>query len=167
MKLPFALLMACSVLGFAGCDTLDDASASVRDRFAARAEPKSKTFSAGPRPTFEAVKAAAASMGYRMTRGGAAQGVYEGVSGVMSGETRDSARQVGLKVRLRGTLDDTNTEVSVRFTEMLESNSGSGRGMTTETTMRDTPLYEVFFRNVQQALGGRESAKSVAPAVNP
>ena len=39
--------------------------------------------------------------------------------------------------------------------------AGSGRGMGTETAMKDTPLYEVFFRNVQQALDARPTAAPV------
>jgi hypothetical protein len=35
-------------------------------------------------------------------------------------------------------------------------------GMATETTMKDTPLYEVLFRNVQQSMGMRPSAAPAA-----
>lgn len=158
--LVLALVLCCLAAG--GCESLSDATSSVREKFAARNEPRTKTFSAPPRVVFDAVRAAADHMGYRMTRGGPAQGEYEGVSGVGPGESVGSARQVGIKVRLHGTLDGTGTDVSVRFTEIVESNS-SGRGLATEATMRDTPLYEVFFRNVQQTLGARPTAQPVQP----
>lgn len=161
MKSYFAVLLMVGAITFAGCDTLDDAASSVRDRFAVRDQSRTKTFSSPPRVVFDAVKFAASNMGYRQTRGGAAQGEFEGVNDVAVGETAGTARQQTIKVRLHGGLDGNSTDVSVRFTEILETGSGSGRGMGTETTMKDTPQYEVFFRNVQQALDARPAAAPV------
>lgn len=161
MKFLFILVLLTVPLAFTGCDTLSDAADSVRDRFASRGEPRTKTFSAPERVVYDAVKAAAGNMGYRQTHGGPAQGEFEGISSVDIGETAGSARQVGLKVRLHQTLDGNSTDVSVRFTEILEADSSGRMGMATETTMNDTPLYEVFFRNVQQALGARPAAAPV------
>ncbi len=161
MKTILALCLIVAAVAFSGCDTLSDASDSVREKFASRAEPRTKTFTAPPRVVFDAVKAAASSMGYRQLHGGPAQGDYEGVNAVDIGDSAGSARQVGLKVRLHGTLDGTGTDVSVRFTEILEADSSNRMGMATETTMKDTPLYEVFFRNVQQALNTRPAAAPV------
>lgn len=164
--LAVALLVGAVVL--AGCDTLDDATSSVRERFASRAEPRTKTFSSPPRVAYDAVKAAANTMGYRFVRGGPAQGEFEAVSGVAPGETAGSAQQLTMKVRLHATLDGTGTDVSVRFTQILEDDSSNRPGMATEATMRDTPLYEVFFRDVQQALDVRPSAQPVqGPAAQP
>jgi hypothetical protein len=42
--------------------------------------------------------------------------------------------------------------VSVSFGEIIEDNSLNAPGMATETPLKDTPLYEVFFRNVDKAL---------------
>lgn len=163
MKLsPIAtLLVIVSCLFVAGCDSLDDATMNLREKFAARDEPRTKTFTGSPRVAYEAVKAAANAMGYTFTHGGPAQGEFEAVSGVQPGETSGSSRQVAMKVRLHATLDGSSTEVSVRFTEILEADSSSRMGMATETTMRDTPLYEVFFRQVQEALGVRPTAQPV------
>jgi hypothetical protein len=155
-----ALLVAC--LAFAGCESLSDAADSVRDRFSPRAEARTKTIAGSPRVVFDAVKLAAANMGYRQTAGGPAQGEFQGMSSVGAGDTAGSARQVGIRVHLHGTLDGASTEVSVRFTEILETDSSNRMGMATETTMKDTPLYEVFFRNVQQSLGVRPTAAPVA-----
>lgn len=155
-----ALLTLCCAL--VGCGTLSDAASGVREKIAARNEPRVKTFTGTPRVVFEAVKIAADQMGYRMTHGGPAQGKYEGVSAVGPGEASGSARQVSIKVTLHATLDETGTDVSVRFAEILEDNP-NGRGLATETTMQDTPLYEVFFRHIREALGQRETAQPVAP----
>ncbi len=162
MKLTSLFVVALSLL-LAGCDSLSDATSSVRDRFTGGNEPRTKNYSAPSRVVFEAVKQAASRMGYRMTHGGPAQGQFQGVSGVDAGPSAGSARQVGIFVRLHATLDGTGTDVSVRFTEILESDSSNRMGMATETTMRDTPLYEVFFRTVQQALDTRPTAQPVAP----
>jgi hypothetical protein len=158
--LVFALLVAC--LAFAGCESLSDAADNVRDRFAAKSEPRTKTISGTSRAVFDAVKLAASNMGYRQTAGGPAQGEYDGISSVGVGDTAGSSRQVRLKVRLHATLDGTGTEVSVRFSEILEADSSNRMGMATETTMKDTPLYEVLFRNVQQSMGMRPSAAPAA-----
>jgi hypothetical protein len=40
----------------------------------------------------------------------------------------------------------------VAFNEIIESDSKNLPGVATETPMRDSALYEVFFRNLQQAL---------------
>jgi hypothetical protein len=159
---PFLLGALCiAALAFTGCDTLEDASSNVRERFGAHEQTRDKTFSSPPRVVFEAVKLAASNMGYRQTRGGPAQGEFEAINSVSVGETAGTAQQFAVKVRLHGGLDGNSTDVSVRFTEILETGSGSGRGMGTETTMKDTPLYEVFFRNVQQALDVRPAAGAV------
>lgn len=166
MNSRFAVLLAvvtCS-LALTGCESLSDATSGVRERFAKRNEPRTRTFNAPPRVVFDAVKIAANNMGYRQTRGGAAQGEFEGVSGVDIGQAAGSARQVGIWVRLDNTLDG-GTEMKVRFTEILEADSSGRMGMATETTMHDTPLYEVFFRNVQQSLGMRSSAAPIGAPV--
>ena len=159
-RLAIVLLAGCCV-AFTGCESLSDATDSVRETFAKRNEPRTRSFAGGPRVVFDAVKLAASNMGYRQTRGGPAQGEYEGISAVDIGAAAGTARQVGIKVKLKASLDADSTEVSVRFTEILEADSSGRMGMATETTMRDTPLYEVFFRNVQQSLGVRPSAAPV------
>jgi hypothetical protein len=161
MKTFFATALIFSALVFAGCDTLDDAASGVRERFSPRESTRSKTFSSPPRVVYEAVKLAASNMGYRQTSGGPAQGEFAAVNDVSVGDTTGTARQQTMKVRMHGGLDGASTDVGVRFTEILETASGSGRGMGTETTMKDTPLYEVFFRNVQLALDARSTAAPV------
>jgi len=44
------------------------------------------------------------------------------------------------------------TSVEVSLTEIIEGNTESQPGTATETPLRDTPLYEVFFRELQKAL---------------
>ena len=136
-----------------GCESISDATSNVRDRVAARATPQTRTFASDPRTTYAAVRAAATEMGYRFVRGGPAQGEFEAISRVGSGETMGSARQIGMKATMKPTLDGNGTELAVRLTEIIESDSSNRAGQATETPLRDTPQYDVFFRRVGQVLG--------------
>ncbi len=148
-------LLGLVVLALAGCDSLSDATMSVREKFAARDEGRTKTFAAPSRVAYDAVRVAANQMGYRFLRGGPAQGELEAVSGVASGDTLNSARQIAMKVHLHSS-DGQNTEVNVKLTEVLEGNSSDRAGQATASPLRDTPQYEVFFREVQKALDARK-----------
>lgn len=146
------LLLAASVALFAGCDSISDGVASLREKIDGPESSRTRTYNASSRTTYEAVRQAVAQIDFRITRGGAAQGELEAVSSVGTGETQGSARQVTLKVRLHST-PDGSTEVTARFEEILEDNA-SARNATsaTGTPLRDTPLYEVFLRAIQQAI---------------
>ena len=135
----------------AGCESMSDATSGVREKFAERSAPHVRSFPAAQRPVYDAVRISAEQMGYRFVRGGAAQGVFEAVSGVRGGDRVGSSRQLALKVKLERALDG-GTEVSVRITEIIEADSSNRTGLATETPLRDTPQYEVFFRGVEQAL---------------
>lgn len=150
MKLTASGLLLVALL-LAGCESLSDATSGVRETLAKRREGHSKNYAAPGRETYEAVRLAAAHMGYRMVRGGAAQGEFEAMSGVMAGEASHSSRQVAMKVKLGPALDG-GTEVNVRFTEIIEADSANRAGQATEIPLRDTPQYQVFFRQVQEAL---------------
>lgn len=147
-------LLAC-LLATIGCESVSEATSSVRERLAARDQPQVKTFPAAPRATYDAVRAAAADMGYRFVRGGPAQGEFEAISGVRPGETISSARQISMKVTLRPTLDGQGTEVAVRLKEIIEADSSNRAGQATEATLRDTPQYDVFFLRIERALAGK------------
>lgn len=134
-----------------GCESVSDATASVREKFAERAAPQTRSYPAAQRTVYEAVRVAAGQMGYQVTRGAAAQGIIEAVSRVRGGDAVGSARQVALKVKLENALDG-GTSVAVRFTEILEADSSNRTGVATEVPLRDTPQYEVFFRAVEAAL---------------
>lgn len=139
-------------LALAGCESLSEATSSVREKLEAREAGRTKVFAAPARETYEAVRAAVGQMGYRFVRGGAAQGELEAVSGIGLGDRSGSSRQLGLKARLHFSEMAGGTEVNVRLTEVIEADSTNRAGHATETPLRDTPQYEVFFRSVQQAL---------------
>lgn len=151
MKRPFALLALLSLAAFAGCESLSDATSSVREKIAAREQPRTHTYKAPQRATYDAARTAIDQMGFRFIRGGAAQGELEAVSGVSSSDTLRSSRQITLKLRLNSSLDG-GTEAALLLAEVIESDSSGRAGLGTSAPLRDTPLYEVFFRNVQLAL---------------
>lgn len=142
-----------------GCATLSDATSGVREAMAERDQGRVHVYSAPQRTTYQAVRTAAEKMGYRFLRGGAAQGYFEAVTSVGAGEANRSSRQIAMKVDLKPTLDE-GTAVTVRLTEIIESESGTRSVMTTEAPLRGTPQYEVFFRVVQQVLEEQGTART-------
>lgn len=155
MKPPLALLALLSLALFSGCASLSDATTSVREKLAAREQPRTHLYQAPQRVTFEAARVAVEQMGFRIVRGGAAQGELDAVSGLSSSDTLRGSRQITLKLRLQSALDG-GTEAALRLTEVIEGDSRGRAGQGTATPLRDTPLYEVFFRNVQVAIDARK-----------
>jgi hypothetical protein len=149
MRTPTAAALCCAALFLAGCES--DSSDIMHTVLDAREAPKSRVFQADTRAVYEAVRAAADQMGYRIVHGGPAEGRLEALSGISGGDDAGSARQLSLKVRI-SPAEESGSEVTVSFTEIIEETSAGLPAMATQTPLRDTPLYEVFFRNVQQAL---------------
>jgi hypothetical protein len=147
------VVLALLMLAAAGCESVSQTAESVRAKIGASEPEHLRTFPRPRREVYDAVREAAGQMGYRVTRGGPAQGVVEAVSGVMAGETRSSARQIAMAVQLRDTLDGKGTEVKVRLTEIIEADSSNRAGHATGAPLRDTPQYDVFFQRVGRVLG--------------
>jgi hypothetical protein len=156
MKQIGRILALLAVLAFAGCESMTDATSSVRERIAGREPVHAQTFAAEQKPTYEAVRTAATQMGYRFIRGGPAQGEFEAVSAVGAGERMGSSRQLAMKVKLERALEG-GTNVSIKITEIIEADSSNRAGQATQTPLRDTPQYDVFFRRVGDALGVKSS----------
>jgi hypothetical protein len=151
MKLPL-LLAACAASALlAACDSDSDFSDSVHHALTEREAPRSRVFQADQKATYAAAKAALDQMGYKFVRGGPAEGRLEALSEISGGDEAGSSRQISLKARMAYE-PGTGTTVTVAFAEIIEENSSNQPGMATETPMRDTPLYEVFFRSIKQAL---------------
>src|SRR5581483_12207256 len=93
------------LLFLAGCESVSDLTDSVRQKVAARDEGRTKTYSADARATYEAVRVAAGQMGYRIVRGGAAQGELEAVSGIAADDSLRGGRQLAMKVKIHGSSD--------------------------------------------------------------
>jgi hypothetical protein len=150
MKTPslFAALLAAVLLS--GCES--SLPVDVRSALGPREAPRSRVFQADQKATYAAVRAAADEMGYKFEHGGPAEGRLEAMSPINRGDDPGSARQISMKVTLSPAAE-SGTEVEVSLVEVIEEDSANQPGMATETPLKDTPLYEVFFRNVQTALG--------------
>lgn len=101
------------------------------------------------RATYDAARIALGKMGYRFERGGAAQGLIEALGGVHSGESLKNSRQLRLRIEI--TTFGEGSNVRALFTEVLEDDFSKGRGRATENSLRDTSLYEVLFRHIEEA----------------
>ena len=148
-----ALALVCLL---AGCDSLTSAANSVREKLAARDEPRTRDYAAPLRATYEAVRVAADQMGFRFIRGGPAQGEFDALSGVAAGDVPNSARQYSMRIRLHAA-SDGGTEVAVVLKEVIEADTANRAGVATETPLRATPLYDTFFRSVQKALEAQKA----------
>lgn len=142
-----AALAAAALLS--GCES--GFSEDVRSALGPREAPRSRVFQADQRATYAAVRAAVDEMGYKFRRGGPAEGELEALSSINRGDDPGSARQISLKVHLSPAAE-SGTEVEVSLIEVIEEDPANQPGMATQTPLRDTPLYEVFFRDVQTAL---------------
>jgi hypothetical protein len=153
IKPPAALLAAAlaAVLGLAGCDSASDVATSVRTRLAPRQNAQTRTFAAAPRVAYEAAIRVARDMGYRVTKRGPAEGLIEALSGLDVADSPGSSRQVSLTIHLRPSVDG-GTDVTASFEEIYEADSSRQPGIATESPLRGTPQYEVFFRSLQEAL---------------
>jgi len=159
MKHFLASVLLVFAVAFAGCEALSEAGDSIREKIAARDEPQVRNYpGVASRAVYEAARVATAEMDFRILSGGAAQGKLDAVSGVSSGDKPNSARQISLKVRLHAT-SDGGTEASVWLKEIIEADSANRAGTATETPLRDTPLYDTFFRNLQAAIDTLDAKK--------
>ena len=150
MKTFSVFVLFCLCLGLVGCDTVGtDFKTSVREKFEGPTY-RTKVVTADARTAYEAVRQSSEKLGFRFVRGGPAQGRFEALSGLSAGDSLKSTRQLSMVVKLSPAA--TGTELAVLITEQVEDDFNKGAGQATETPLRDTPLYDVFFRNVEQAL---------------
>jgi hypothetical protein len=153
MKTPIAIAACLAAAFLAGCES-DDLLTGLHSVLAPREAPRTHVFQAEQRATYEAARAAAVEMGYRITRGGPAEGTIDALSGISGADPSGGSRQMSMKVRMSSAAE-SGTSVSVSFMEIIEADTANRPGMATETPLRDPGLYEVFFSKVQGALQAR------------
>ncbi len=147
---PFALVASVLCLALAGCESVSDVTSSVREKFAARTAPHTHMFAAESRAVYAATRSAIDAMGFTFQRGGPAQGEIDAISGLSSDNGLRTTRQILMKVRLVTVPD--GTEARVTLSEVVEDDFDKGAGRGTESPLRDTPLFEVLFHHIEQAL---------------
>ncbi len=144
------LLILVVGLGLVGCESVESVKTGVREKFSGPTY-QTRVFTGDSRAIFDAARASTEQLGFRITRFGAAQGVIEGVSGLVSDDRMRGTTQRTIKVRLTSAVDG-GTTVAVLFTEIVEDDFNKGAGQGTETSLRNHPLYESFFGKMTQAL---------------
>ena len=144
--------IAASLMLSAGCDEIPD---SLRDRVDGAEAAHVRSYAADQRTTYLAARAAVDQLGFKYVRGGPATGELEALSGIAPGDAQGSSQQFSLKAKFGPTLDG-GTEVSVWLKEIVEGDSTNHQGFATESPLRDTPLYETFFRAIQQGIDGKK-----------
>src|ERR1019366_4184737 len=92
MRLLTASAACCAALLFAGCET--DSSDIVHTVLSPREAPRSRVFQGDTRAVYEAARAAADELGYRVVRGGPAEGRLDALSGIAGGDEAGSSRQI-------------------------------------------------------------------------
>ena len=160
---PFFAVLAVLGLSLCGCESTSEFAETVRTRaFTPREEPRSQSFAAPQREVYEAVLRAAKDMDFRFVRGGPAEGSLEEISRIETDGSSGGSRQISLRAKLDPTVEG-GTQVTAAFGEILEADSAHQAGVATETPLRDTSLYAVFFRGIQQQLIGQKKATNATP----
>src|SRR5580658_7973052 len=147
---PFLLAAACGALLLSGCES--GLSDDVRSALGPREAPRSRVFQADQKATYAAARKAVDDMEFRFEKGGPAEGKLEALSAIQGGdEGAASARQISMKVTMQPG-PESGTEVDVSLTEILSTDATNQPGMATQTPLHDTPLYDVFFKDIQKYL---------------
>ncbi len=154
MKPFFALVLSGLVLALAGCGTAGaDFKTSVREKFEGPTY-HTKVVMADGRAAYDAAKQAVSTLGFRFVSGGPSQGRIEALSSLSANDSLQGARQLTMKIKLRPVATG-GTEVAMLLTEQAQDDFNKGAGQVTETPLRESALYEVFFRTVEQALAAK------------
>ncbi len=133
-----------------GCDSVESVRSTVTDRFAA-VPPRVRTVDGDSRQVYEAARLALGKLGYRFAGGGAAQGRLQGYSRIGEDSDFRSSRQRSISIRLQA-LDGGKVDVQVQMTEMIEDDSNPSAMPATDTPLRDSPAFDVYFDELEHCL---------------
>jgi hypothetical protein len=149
VKIPYLFLLVSLALGFAGCETVRN---DVRDRFATP-QYQVKVVNVDARKAYDVARAALKKMNYTFERGGPAQGVIHafGPLDASIAGSPGTARQVLFDAKISVAIEG-GSKIEVLFSRMVEDDFNKRPGQGTLLPLRDSPLYEVFFSYVDEAL---------------
>ena len=148
-----SLVLTALILALVGCHSVNEVPTNVRERFTGPAY-RIRVFPSEQKKVYAAARTALDKMHYKFLRGGAAQGKIEALS-VISGDPLKGARQTSLDIKMSPDVEG-GTEVSLLFSEITEDDFNKRSSLGTSTPLHDTPLYEIFFGYLQEALGGQK-----------
>ena len=135
-------------MGFVGCESV---RSDVRERFSAP-QYQPKIVNVDQRKAYEAARAALLKMHFKFERGGPAQGVLHATGPIdASVSGPGTARQLLFDAKLSSAIEG-GTKIEVLFSEMIEDNFNKRPGQGALTPLRSSPMYEVFFTYVDEAL---------------
>lgn len=140
------------LLVLTGCESV---RTKVQERFT-NPEYQAKVVTADQHKAYEAARAALNKMNYTFERGGPAQGKLAAVGPMdTSAAGRGTARQTWFDARLSPDLEGSGTRIEILFSELVEDDFNKRPGQGELTPLRDSPLYAVFFRYVDEALAAK------------
>jgi hypothetical protein len=147
------LLILSAVALLAGCESTDNPIERVRQQVTGDYPTQFRTFGADEKTTFTAAKDSLKAMGFHFTHGGQAQGIMHAASEIEPGEKMGTLHQFNLKANFQTNLDGKSCDVTVSLSESIADDVGGKLGAGSEAPLRDTALYQVFFRGIDAALG--------------
>jgi hypothetical protein len=116
---------------------------------------QTETYEADKMRSFEAARTVLTQLGFRIVRGGAAQGRLDAVSSIRTDDHFRGSRQLELRVRFDPTVDG-GTNVQVVIMELIEDDTTKSSGMGVAAPLKDSAVYKIFFRSLREALGESE-----------
>ena len=109
-----------------------------------------RTFQSDPHSVYDAALVSLAKMEFRVIKGGPAQGKIEAVSGLAKRDNLQGSRQISISIQISALGNES--EISAVLKEIIEEDSNDRPGFATQSKLRDTPYYDVFFNGVTEAL---------------
>lgn len=147
----------------AGCET-DSPLERVRQQVTGDYPSQTRNFAATEKATYVAARQALKALDFNFTRGGQAQGVMNARSAINPGDHVGTVHQFGLHAEFQTSLDGKSTDVRVTMTETQADDVQGRLGPGSETPLRDTALYEAFFRDIQAALNQPDTTEAQVAA---
>jgi predicted nucleic acid-binding Zn ribbon protein len=146
------LIMMGLVALLAGCESTDNPIERVRQQVTGDYPTQFRTFGADEKTTFNAAKVSLKGIGFHFTHGGQAQGIMHAASEIEPGDKFGTLHQFNLKASFQTGLDGKSCDVTVSLTETIADDVNGKLGTGSEAPLRDTALYQVFFRGIEQAI---------------
>lgn len=155
---------ACAVL-LTSCDSLDTSVTRVKEQVTGDYPTRTQNFVGTPRAVYAAARQTLKSMNYRFEKGGPAEGFLDAVSRPLPADDATTWRQYGVHAEFHASLDEKSTDVVVGMTETeAPDQPGIADRSGTQIPLRDTPLYGVFFRGIQEALNQPDTKPAAVAA---
>ncbi|HEY3758002.1 MAG TPA: hypothetical protein VGL42_17735 [Opitutaceae bacterium] len=148
-----ALAIAVFAFALTSCDSLDSSVTRVKEQVTGNYPTRTQNFAGAPRAVYAAARQTLKAMEYRFEKGGPAEGFLDALSRPLPGDDPTTWRQFGVHAEFHASLDRKSTDVVVSMTETeAPDQPGIANRSGTQVPLRDTSLYDVFFRGIQEAL---------------